>query len=392
MTEITPTPPEAVNTPVCVTSNETLQQLCERWRGRPALFLDTEFIRVDTFYPELGLLQVCDGEESHLLDPLELTDWAAFRELLADPGIRKVMHAASEDLLVFKEYFDLIPGPLFDTQKAAAFLDMGYSISYQNLVGELLDIELDKGATRTDWLQRPLTDSQLRYAVLDVAYLPALHEQLAENLERRGFLDALLEEGEQMRELARQIEDESEWDTLYLQMGAAWRLDREQLAVLRSLSRWREQEARRLNTPRTWVARDSDLIELARVAPADRDGLRAIPDLGRGVRRTAPDQWLKLIRQGRDNPIPDDAVPSGQPLSPAQRRQLKQMQKTVRELAGEQGMASEMLARKKQLISLLQSPDGWPDELRGWRQSLLEPALGPLRTASASSGKEESDE
>ncbi|MGM0634079.1 MAG: ribonuclease D [Pseudomonadota bacterium] len=376
------TPGSAILQPQLVTDNAKLKQLCQRWRQMPALSMDTEFIRVDTFYPQLGLLQVCDGQGSYLLDPLALTEWAAFRELLGNPDILKVLHACSEDLLVFREYFDVMPGPLFDTQKAGAFLGMGYSISYQNLVRELLEIEVDKGETRSDWLRRPLSEQQLHYAALDVAYLPAIHQLMSERLRERELLQPLLDEGEQMRVLALQTENESDWDTLYLGMGAAWRLDRDQLAILRALAQWREKEARHLNIPRPWVARDSDLILLAQQAPGDAQTLRGLGDLSPAARKVDSDTWLDLIREGRAHPIPENAVPVGQPLDPAQRRLLKQCQAAVREVAASQRMASELLARKKQLTALIETASQddwqWPEELGGWRRPLLEPVLLPL--------------
>lgn len=375
-------PDASVLEPQLITEDSDLRRLCEHWRTLPTLAMDTEFIRVDTFYPQLGLLQVCDGQGSYLLDPLELKDWDAFRALLRDDRITKVLHACSEDLLVFNEYFGVIPQPVFDTQKAAAFLGLGYSISYQNLVRELLGIEVDKGETRSDWLRRPLSKQQLHYAALDVAYLPAIHEQMRDRLVRSAHLQNLMNECEQMRMQAALTEDEQDWETLYLNMGAAWRLDRDQLAILRALSRWREREARRLNIPRPWVAKDSDLILLAQHAPVDRQALRGLDELGRAARDVDPQVLLEIMEEGRRHPIPDDAVPAGQPLSPAQRKTLKRCQTAVREIADQQGVAVELLARKKQLVSLLalaRKPGWqWPDELGGWRRDLLEQPLRAL--------------
>ncbi|MEX1197226.1 MAG: ribonuclease D [Pseudohongiellaceae bacterium] len=375
-------PDPSVLQPQLITDDGELHRLCQYWGTLPVLAMDTEFIRVDTFYPQLGLLQVCDGRGSYLLDPLVLEDWAAFRALLADEAITKVLHACSEDLLVFNEYFGVIPKTVFDTQKAAAFLGLGYSISYQNLVRELLGIEVDKGETRSDWLRRPLSEQQLHYAALDVAYLPAIHARMSEHLDRNGHLADLLDECDQMTVLAALTEDEKDWDTLYLNMGAAWRLDRGQLAILRALSRWREREARRLNIPRPWVAKDSDLILLAQQAPDNRQSLRGLGDLSRAARDVDADVLLELIGEAHRQPVPADAVPAGQPLGPAQRRTLKRCQAMVRKVAEEQGVAVELLARKKQLITLLElaakSDWQWPEELGGWRRQLLEPSLRPL--------------
>jgi ribonuclease D len=123
---------------ILISNNEALASLCRQWLHKPWLTLDTEFVRVNTFYPQLGLIQINDGDSIHLLDPLALSDWGPLRQVLQAPGVIKVLHSASEDLLAFDAHFDCLPTPLFDTQKAAAFLGHGYSLSYQHLVALLL--------------------------------------------------------------------------------------------------------------------------------------------------------------------------------------------------------------------------------------------------------------
>ena len=171
-----------IEAPVYVTDNAVLATLCEQWQQLPLIALDTEFVRVDTFYPRIGLIQVGDGFKNYLLDPLVLNDWSGFIALLSNPAVTKVLHSCSEDLVVFKDFFKQLPTPLFDSQRAAAFLGFGYSISYQNLVKEVLDIEVSKDQTRSDWTRRPLTEDQCNYAALDVAYLPAITQFLKDKL------------------------------------------------------------------------------------------------------------------------------------------------------------------------------------------------------------------
>src|SRR5690606_15510948 len=133
-----------------------------------------------------------------LIDPLGIRDWSAFRALLVDPRIVKVLHSCSEDLLVFQAFLGVIPAPLFDTQIAASYLGHGLSLSYQNLVKEKVGIDLPKGETRSDWLQRPLTEEQLHYAALDVAYLPEIHRLQTAQLVREGKLDWFEEDCERL--------------------------------------------------------------------------------------------------------------------------------------------------------------------------------------------------
>ncbi len=372
-----------ITAPVLVTDDATLRSLCAEWAGLPFLALDTEFIRVNTFFPILGLLQVCDNQRSYLLDPLSITDWSAFSGILAAPGITKVLHSCSEDLVVFNEFFKLVPEPVFDTQRAAAYLNLGFSLSYQNLVRTLLKIDVPKGETRSDWLRRPLSKEQLVYAALDVAWLPEVYRLLYAQLEQRGRLAWFEEDCRQMRGASTAAEVEESWGRYYLGLGAAWRLNEEQLGALRELCRWREVQARRRNKPRSWIARDADLISLATALPASSSDLRAIADLPAPLLRRDGDQLLELVAVGRQQPTSLDV--SAKPMSPELRKQLKQCQAAVRRKAAELDIAEEVLARKKHLVALLLNfrEHGlikWPEELGGWRREALEAALTPIIT------------
>src|SRR5690606_36097974 len=135
-----------------ILDDASLARHCAEWRRLPFVALDTEFMRVDTFYPIAGLLQVGDGQRAYLIDPLEVKDWAPFAELLEDRAVTKVLHSCSEDLEVFLRLTGALPAPLFDTQLAAGYLNIGFSMGYSRLVQEVLGIELPKGETRSDWL------------------------------------------------------------------------------------------------------------------------------------------------------------------------------------------------------------------------------------------------
>ncbi|NTY57428.1 ribonuclease D, partial [Pseudomonas sp. UMC631] len=165
-----------------IRDDASLAQQCRDWKQRPYLALDTEFMRVDTFYPEAGLVQVGDGERAWLIDPLLIRDWSPFAEVLEASSVVKVFHACGEDLEVFQRLTGSLPQPLFDTQLAAAYLGMAHSMGYSKLVLEILGLDLPKDETRSDWLQRPLTDMQVRYAAEDVQHLAEVYVKLAPRL------------------------------------------------------------------------------------------------------------------------------------------------------------------------------------------------------------------
>jgi len=369
-----------ITPPVYVTDNETLAQLCQQWLQLDLIALDTEFVRVDTFYPRIGLIQVGDGENNYLLDPLKIDQWDCFIELLIKPSIVKVLHSCSEDLVVFKEFFQQVPTPMFDSQKAAAFLGYGYSISYQNLVKEVLSVEISKDQTRSDWTKRPLTDEQCNYAALDVAYLPKITRFLQERLQAVGRAHWLAQECEQMLALASPEAAQVAWRDYYLTLGGAWRLGIPELEALQRLCEWREREARRRNKPRNWIAKDAELLAIANALPRDQSELARIADLPRPLVNRDGAKVIELVAaEPTGSAIQPELVE--QPLSAQMRKTLKQCQAVVRAAAEQLDIASELLARKKQLLPLIGLAERnadfvWPEELGGWRREYLE---APIR-------------
>ncbi len=165
-----------------IRDNDSLGQFCAEWQQLPFVALDTEFMRVDTFYPIAGLLQIGDGVRAYLIDPLTIDNWQPLAALLENPAVVKVVHACSEDLEVLLRLTGSLPAPLFDTQLAAAYLNLGFSMGYSRLVQEVLGIDLPKGETRSDWLQRPLSDTQISYAAEDALHLAEVFVQLRPKL------------------------------------------------------------------------------------------------------------------------------------------------------------------------------------------------------------------
>ena len=165
-----------------IKDNDTLNNYCKSWLQCRLLAVDTEFMRVDTYFPIASVIQINDGKANYLIDPLEISDWSHFTEVMISPDIIKALHACSEDLDVFNNLLGVLPVKLFDTQIAAALLGLGASVGYGNLVNECLDVILPKGETRSNWLARPLSEAQVNYAALDVDYLYELAMLLEKQL------------------------------------------------------------------------------------------------------------------------------------------------------------------------------------------------------------------
>ena len=154
-----------------VTDDDVFSELCSQWTQKEAIGVDTEFIRTNTFYPRLGLMQVFDGEKVYLVDPQKIEHWQPFISVMVESDCVFVMHAASEDLTLFQYFFNAQPRQIFDTQIAASYCGFRVNSSYQSLVEILLKKEISKEETRSNWLQRPLTSAQCQYAATDVIYL-----------------------------------------------------------------------------------------------------------------------------------------------------------------------------------------------------------------------------
>ncbi len=237
-----------------IETDETLRALLERHSNERFVAVDTEFRRRDTFYPQVALLQLCWKKEAYLIDPTKISDFNSVSELLSDPRVIKLIHSPSEDLEVFDRWLHMTPAPLFDTQRALAVLGHGFGLGYRTMVEMYTGDAISKEETASDWLKRPLTGSQLSYAALDVTYLRQIGEKLYDTCEENQRLIWVLE------------------DTARLILGgrgpaakfkSAWKMKPREQVILHRLIEWREEEARRLDRPRSWVIPDKVMVSLA---------------------------------------------------------------------------------------------------------------------------------
>ncbi|TBU74628.1 ribonuclease D [Phytopseudomonas daroniae] len=361
---------------VWIRDNASLAEHCSAWRKQPFLALDTEFMRVDTFYPIAGLLQVSEGERAYLIDPLLIDDWSPFAALLEDQQVIKVVHACSEDLEVLLRLTGSLPVPLFDSQLAAGYLNLGFSMGYSRLVQAVLDIELPKGETRSDWLQRPLSDTQVSYAAEDVVHLAELYRRLQDKLSAEKNAWILEDGAELVAGLGREIPAEE----AYREAKLAWKLSRAQLAVLRELCIWRERQARVRNQPRNRILREHSLWPLARQQPGDLVSLGRIEDMHPKTVRQDGATILQMIRDAAALP-PSEWPPAMPEPLPLESTALLKKLRAIGQREGERlDIAPELMLRKKTLEALLKSgyPNGpyrLPDSLRGWRRELMGQAL-----------------
>jgi len=359
-----------------ITDDSALAEHCRQWRQLPFVALDTEFMRVDTFYPKAGLIQVGDGQRAFLIDPLLINDWQPLAGLLEDQGVTKVLHACSEDLEVLARLTGSLPVPLFDTQLAAGYLNLGFSMGYSRLVQEVLGIELPKGETRSDWLQRPLSQTQVSYAAEDAVHLAELYERLRPQLSDDKNAWVLEDGAELVIQLCREIDPYE----LYRDAKLAWKLSRAQLAVLRELCAWRELEARERDVPRNRILREHAMWPIARTQPDNLSALARIEDMHPRTIRQDGEFLLDLIKRTGNLP-PEEWPPAVPEPLPIEAAALLKKLRAIGQAEGERlNIAPELMLRKKTLEALLKSgyPDGpyqLPDSLRGWRRERMGQAL-----------------
>ena len=344
-----------------------LKAACDELRRHVWLALDTEFIREKTFYPKLCLIQVATPElQVFCIDPLAL-DIGPLLEVLYDPGITKVLHAARQDMEIFHQLRGSLPGPVFDTQLAAPLLGYPEQTGYANLVRERLGEELPKGHSRTDWAQRPLSAEQLRYAADDVYHLARLYPPLREELGQKQRLEWLDPDFEVLLSPDTYIvHPELAWQRI----KEASRLKGASLAILQELAAWREQRAQREDKPRKWILPDDALATLARIKPGRRAELERVRGLNPGLIRQQGDELIERIQAARERkPQPLPAFTRLPALSPAEEAALDLLQGVLRLIAETNGLNPAVLGGRKELEKLLRGREDCA-LLQGWRRRL----------------------
>ncbi len=297
-----------------ITDTASLDAFCRRLAHTPFITVDTEFMREKTYWPILCLVQVAGPDEAWAIDALAPgLDLAPLLDLMENPNVLKVFHAARQDLEIFYKLMKKVPAPLFDTQVAAMVCGFGDSVGYQTLVEKLTKARIDKSSRFTDWSVRPLSDRQVIYAISDVTHLRDVYTKLAAQLEHSGRADWLQEEMAILN--AGETYDPDPYGTFWRikTRGVTPRL----LAVLRELAAWRELDARKRDLPRNRILRDEALQEIAHHTPKTPAELARTRGLGeRMAQGPAGEAILQAVRRGLDIPEQDCPKPRRHPELP----------------------------------------------------------------------------
>jgi ribonuclease D len=366
-----------------ITETEALAAFCAEQKGADFIAVDTEFLRDQTYWPKLCLVQVAGPMSIAAIDPLAPgIDLTPLYELMQDTDLLKVFHAGRQDLEIFFHATGKVPTPIFDTQVAAMVCGFGESASYESLVNKLAKASVDKSSRFTDWAYRPLTERQLIYALDDVIHLRTVYAKLREQLEKTGREKWLESDMAVLSEPATyRLDPTDSWRRLKLRNPKP-----RTLAALQALAGWRETEAQKRDMPRGRILRDEALIELASHTPTTTAQLARTRGLPGGF---AEGKWGAAVIEALERvmAMPPDALPKPEAIAetPGNLGSTVELLKVLlKHKAERNGVAARLLATTDELEKIAAGQT----KLTGWRQELFGADAEALRDGKLTLGLE----
>ncbi len=351
-----------------ITDESQLEEIINQLAAVPIVGIDTEFVREKTYIPALALIQISDGKNSYLIDPLSDITPQPMLRLLTSNAL-KVFHSPFQDFETLLRYCGELPAPYFDTQIAANFLGYPHSPSYGLLIQDFIGVELDKSSQHTNWLKRPLDQRQIEYARREVIFLPELYDKIRLKLLDAGRLPWALEE--MQRYLDKNLYTPKPEDA-YRRIKTG-RLTPLETLILREAASAREEYAVNRNLPRAWVMKDAELVEIARHKPRTVEDLKRILPTNRpSAVRTLGKNMIDAVERAHNLPYP----PEVKPARPSQREMDEQerIKIIIRQAAQELNLPEPLLATTQDIKNYIKSP---PTSIlsQGWRLDALKDRL-----------------
>ncbi len=347
--------------------------------GRVAL--DTEFIKRDTYYPRLALVQINVGDHIYLLDAPQL-QLREFWQALSEVDVA-IWHACGEDLGIFYLLADCPPlTNIFDTQIALAYLTGQLQMGYQQALDDQLDMHIDKEHSQSDWLRRPLSDEQEQYAIDDVRFLPALYLSLEYELKKQGLYDYVWADCQLYAYELYQTQHVAD-EAMYLTM-ADYRYNSQQMAILQAVATWREQLARATNQPRTFVIKKQAVREIITEKPNTMRELAHKTTMHRSMLRLYGEELLNVIKEAKDMHPAEHPTCLPAPYRSKNKVLSKAVQQEIDQQAKKTGIPANVLMRKKWLSQLYEviaydkALTQMPEGLQGWRYKWVTQHLIPV--------------
>jgi ribonuclease D len=353
-----------------ITSTDVLAAFCARASEYDYVTVDTEFLRETTYWPRLCLLQVATDDEAVLVDPLaDGLSLSPFLALLANADVRKVFHAARQDIEIFVKLTGKVPQNIFDTQIAASVCGFGDSVSYDNLVRSVTGVELDKSSRFTDWSARPLSEKQCVYALADVTHLRDIYKNLIEQVDKTNRGDWVEDELSILRSVDTYVvQPENAWERLKAKLNRP-----RDIAALQHLAAWREKRAQDTDQPRSRVLKDDALVELAMQRPTAPEGFEKLRAVQRGYgRSSAAAEIIGIIKAVEA--LPKSALP---PMperfrGPSPKGAVGDLVRVLLKAVSEQhGVAARIIATSDEIDALVLDDEADVPALKGWRRKLF---------------------
>ncbi len=367
-----------------ISTTQDLELFVDKINSAKWLAIDTEFLREKTYYAKLCLIQIEANEHRACIDPMAIDDMSAFNALMHNPEITKVLHAAHQDLEILLQLSGKIPAPIFDTQTAASVLGIGDQMGYARLVENMLGVSLAKTQSRTDWSKRPLRDAQLEYAIDDVRYLAQIYPKMLEQLESQNRLSWL------NKDFGKATDPE----TYAMHLDQRWKkvkgnqiLKRPQLAVLRELAAWREEQAEKSDRPRKWILSDDILLDLSRQQPTTVEQVKEIRGINPDRSQKNHDIWLSLIKKGKEVPESDwPELPRAKKPSAHQNALIDLLMLVIQIQAKKHNITAAVIATRKQVANMILAGETTISD--DWRGALVNDQIAAVIAGELLIGRE----
>jgi ribonuclease D len=371
-----------------ITTTEKLATFCQNVSGDTYITVDTEFLRETTYYPKLCLVQIAGENHSALIDPLAANlSLQPFFDLMANPAVLKVFHAASQDIEILVNIANLVPNPVFDTQIAAMVCGFGDQVGYEAIVRKLVGAQIDKSSQFTDWSRRPLTQKQMAYALSDVTHLRVVYEKLSAQIETEKRSDWL--QGE-LAELANtdkyRVDPTQSWRRIKARIQ-----NKKQQASLMAVAAWREREAQNKNVPRGRILKDDAVAEIAIQVPQSAEAMQQLRLLPRGSADSSIGKGILAAIKEAMNWDPA-TLPSpkgrGEEMTPSQEAAAEVLKLALKIVSESAGVAPKLLASSSDIDAIAVSDDANVPAMEGWRRIVFGEIAIALKNGKATIGLE----
>ena len=359
-----------------IDDDSQLKAFVKRCCTSPYMAIDTEFLREKTYYARLCLIQVAIEGEVAIIDPFAIKDITLLNDALTSPDVVKIFHASSQDIEILYHETGVVPRPVFDTQIAAALLGKSQQASYSSLVSSYCSVNLPKKDSFTDWSQRPLKDSQIRYAADDVVYLPQIYYDMVEVLNEKNRLQWL---DEAFEEISSPEQYEIKPEERYRKLRRVNQLNAQQMAAAREFAAWRELKAQKINVPRKWIVSDEQIVEACRREARTIDELFMVRGMRESLRAEDARQAVACIKKGLL--CPKEQLPQVHEKPKNEHNVdivVDLMNAVVHLRARENHIAPQTLAPQAELMKLARGHDDECELLKGWRYKVIGKELKEL--------------